>query len=293
MAQHPTVRQLRVTVEVDDFDAARGFFGGALGLAERAASQGSNGARVSIFEAGIATLEILDAHDERFGEDVDVGGDVAPRFRLAFQVDDARTATRRLAIAGASVIAEPAQTPWRSISARLTVPGDVQLTVFEELTVADPASIDLDTLTTRVIDLAIDSARSGMLPFAAVVVDDQGSIVATGFNTTLRTMDPTAHAEVEAVRSACRRLGTSDLTGMTLVSSCQPCALCQAACVDAGIAQITYAAGATDVPNLGGIHRPQRAVLQHAAQSAMPDYLVQRQHARSTEPFTAYLTRPA
>jgi hypothetical protein len=80
------------------------------------------------------------------GEDV-ARGDVAgvepdrgrpgPRVRVAFEVTDARGATRRLASAGARVVAEPVRTPWDSLNARLDAPADLEITVFEELGVPD------------------------------------------------------------------------------------------------------------------------------------------------------------
>ena len=130
------VRQLRVVVEVDDFDAAVTFFHRALGLPERAAFEGEGGARVAILEAGAATLELVNSAQKAMIDEVEVGRPVAPRFRLAFEVDDSTAATERLVAGGAVVIAPPTETPWRSRNARLDAPGDLQLTLFQEL---DPA----------------------------------------------------------------------------------------------------------------------------------------------------------
>ncbi len=91
------------------------------------------------------------------------------------------------------------------------------------------------------IELATANAEVGQLPFGALVVRE-GVVVASGVNTSLRDDDPTAHAEVAAVRAACRRLGTLSLAGATLVSSCEPCALCHAAAAAAGVGRIVYAA---------------------------------------------------
>lgn len=65
---------------------------------------------------------------------MEVGRRVAGHVRVAFQVPDAAAATSRLAGSGAEVIAEPTRTPWNSLNARLAAPGDLQLTLFEELT---------------------------------------------------------------------------------------------------------------------------------------------------------------
>lgn len=82
--------------------------------------------------------------------------------------------------------------------------------------------------------------REGTEPFGAVVVKD-GRIVGRGLNSSRATFDPTSHGETEAIRDACRNLGTLDLTGATLYSSCEPCALCVAAMGIAGIEKLYYA----------------------------------------------------
>ena len=133
----PGVRQLRVVLQVDDLDAAVAFYRDALGLAERDAFSDPDG-RVVILEAGRATLELTDEAHARFIERVEgvavegVAGD-PPRLRLAFEVDDADGATRRLEAAGTLVVAPPVRTPWDSLNARLAGPEDTAVTVFEEL----------------------------------------------------------------------------------------------------------------------------------------------------------------
>lgn len=81
----------------------------------------------------------------------------------------------------------------------------------------------------------------GTEPFGAVVVR-HGQIVGEGINRSLLNLDPTSHGETEAIRDACRRLGTVDLRGCELYTSCEPCALCVAAMQIAGIARLYYAA---------------------------------------------------
>ena len=83
------------------------------------------------------------------------------------------------------------------------------------------------------VELAFDNATAGQLPFSVLVVRD-GDVFATGVNTTLRDRDPVAHAEVAAVRNARHRLGQLNLTGATVVSSCEPCAMCHAVGTVAG-----------------------------------------------------------
>ena len=78
----------------------------------------------------------------------------------------------------------------------------------------------------RAIDLAIENVRSGRGgPFGALVVKD-GQLVATGVNLVTATSDPTAHAEVMAIRAACQALGSHQLAGCEVYTSCEPCPMC-------------------------------------------------------------------
>ncbi|GGO19444.1 VOC family protein [Micromonospora parathelypteridis] len=133
----PVVRQLRLVVEAADHEAAVAFFRDALGLPEEAAFSGDGDARVVILDAGRATLEIANPAQKRMIDEVEVGRQVAPRIRVAFEVDDARATTARLVAAGASEIAPPTRTPWQSLNSRLDAPADLQITVFQELGTPD------------------------------------------------------------------------------------------------------------------------------------------------------------
>lgn len=139
---HPTmtdasptpVLQLRVVVETDDFDAAVAFYRDALGMPELLAfADGDDDDRVAILDAGRATLELASPGHKRAIDAIEAGGRESPRIRLAFEVTDATGATRRLEGVGARVVAEPVETPWRSLNSRLDAPGDLQITLFEEL----------------------------------------------------------------------------------------------------------------------------------------------------------------
>ena len=129
----PTVRQLRLVVEADDYEAAVAFFRDALGLPEQAAFSGGDGARVVILEAGRATLEIANPAQKRMIDEVEVGRQVAPRIRVAFEVDDAPAVADRLVAAGAAEVAPPTVTPWQSLNARLDAPAGLHITVFQKL----------------------------------------------------------------------------------------------------------------------------------------------------------------
>jgi lactoylglutathione lyase len=132
MPEDHGVAELRLVVTAPDYDEALRFYRDVLGLAERAAYS-SPGGRVTILEAGRATLELADPPHAAFIDEVEVGHRAAGHIRVAFQVSDAAAATAALAGAGAAVIAEPVQTPWRSLNARLEGPAGLQLTLFTEL----------------------------------------------------------------------------------------------------------------------------------------------------------------
>jgi len=128
----PRVLQLRLVVEAADFDAAAAFYRDALGLPVELDLAGEGGEHVLILDAGRATLELSNPAQVAMIDDVEVGRRVAPPLRLAFEVDDADSATQTLVEAGAELIAPPTVTPWSSLNARLEGPAGLQLTVFQE-----------------------------------------------------------------------------------------------------------------------------------------------------------------
>lgn len=87
--------------------------------------------------------------------------------------------------------------------------------------------------------LSFDNIDSGGGPFGAVVVKDD-QIISTGVNSVTVDNDPTAHAEVNAIRSACRKLHTFNLDGCIVYSSCEPCPMCLSALYWAGVRKIYY-----------------------------------------------------
>jgi lactoylglutathione lyase len=126
------VREMRLVVTAADYDAALAFYRDVLGLRELGGFA-SQGGRVSILDAGRATLEITDPAHAAYIDEVEVGRRVAGHLRVAFGVSDARAVTARATLAGAELIAPPVETPWRSLNARLAGPAGLQLTLFEEL----------------------------------------------------------------------------------------------------------------------------------------------------------------
>jgi tRNA(Arg) A34 adenosine deaminase TadA len=89
------------------------------------------------------------------------------------------------------------------------------------------------------IDLSIENIDTGGGPFGAVIVRD-GEVIATGANRVVPNADPTAHAEVMAIRNACTKLGTFQLNDCTIYSSCEPCPMCLSALYWAGVKRICY-----------------------------------------------------
>src|ERR1700723_3687515 len=103
----------------------------------------------------------------------------------------------------------------------------------------------------RAIVLAIQNVNAGVGgPFAAVIVRD-GLIVGEGVNTVTTANDPTAHGEVNAIRAACKALGTFTLAGCDLYTSCEPCPMCLAASYWARLDAIFYGASAADAARAG------------------------------------------
>jgi tRNA(Arg) A34 adenosine deaminase TadA len=103
----------------------------------------------------------------------------------------------------------------------------------------------------RAIALATQNVLTGAGgPFGALIVRD-GAIVAEAVNTVTATSDPTAHAEVNAIRAAAKALGTFSLAGCELYTSCEPCPMCLSAAYWARIGQIYYGASAADAARAG------------------------------------------
>lgn len=100
------------------------------------------------------------------------------------------------------------------------------------------------------IRLSIDNVRDGGGPFGAVIVKD-GEIISTGVNRVTASHDPTAHAEVSAIREACRKLGTFDLSGCEIYTSCEPCPMCLGAIYWAHVDRMYYGNNKNDAAAAG------------------------------------------
>jgi len=108
-----------------------------------------------------------------------------------------------------------------------------------------------NTFMERAIQLSIEGVRSGRGgPFGAVIVKD-GKILAEGANQVTSTNDPTAHAEVLAIRRACEKLGVFELKECEIYTSCEPCPMCLGAIYWARLARIYFANTANDAAEFG------------------------------------------
>lgn len=108
----------------------------------------------------------------------------------------------------------------------------------------------------KMLDEAAKEALTGCScgdggPFGAVICDKDGNIVSKGHNKVLVSHDPTNHAEVVAIREACKKLDTHDLSGCIIFSSCEPCPMCLSAIVWANIKEVYFGANRKDAARAG------------------------------------------
>lgn len=110
--------------------------------------------------------------------------------------------------------------------------------------------MEKEELMRKAIKLSIDNVTNGGGPFGAVIAKD-GEIIATGVNRVTTLCDPTAHAEVSAIRAAATKLGTFNLSGCEIYTSCEPCPMCLGAIYWARLDKMYYANNKTDAKNIG------------------------------------------
>ena len=104
--------------------------------------------------------------------------------------------------------------------------------------------------------IAKEMAETGSLnqeggPFGAVIVDKNGTIIAKANNRVLASHDPTAHAEINAIREACQKLQRHDLSDCTLYTSCEPCPMCLSAIIWANLKEVYYGCTKKDAASIG------------------------------------------
>ena len=142
----------------------------------------------------------------------------------------------------------------------------------------------------QAIDLAAENVRRGGGPFAALVVRED-AIIATGVNQVTRWNDPTAHAEIVAIREACRALGSFQLEGCDVYSSCEPCPMCLGAIYWARPARVFFAATAADAAAAGF----DDAFIYDQIQTPAADRRIAMTHVavpNATAPFKAWSSDP-
>ena len=108
----------------------------------------------------------------------------------------------------------------------------------------------------KFMELAKQNAEEGIKrgdggPFGAVIVDKEGNIISNGNNQVFKNNDPTAHAEIVAIRKACEKLNTYDLSDYILYSSCEPCPMCLSAIIWSNIKEVYYGCTKEDAGEIG------------------------------------------
>ena len=105
-------------------------------------------------------------------------------------------------------------------------------------------------LMRKAINLSIENVKNGGGPFGAVIAKD-GKVISTGVNRVTKDNDPTAHAEVNAIRKATRKLKTFDLSGCEIFTSCEPCPMCLGAIYWAHLDKLYYGNSKTNAKDIG------------------------------------------
>jgi catechol 2,3-dioxygenase-like lactoylglutathione lyase family enzyme len=123
------VQEFRITLTVDDFEAAVAFYRDAFGLPQLE-DWSSDGGRVLLLDVGRATLELFDERQAAMVDDLEVGERVSGKVRFALQVPSAASAAESLVEAGATAVAPARTTPWGDTNARVAAPDGMQLTLF-------------------------------------------------------------------------------------------------------------------------------------------------------------------
>ena len=108
-----------------------------------------------------------------------------------------------------------------------------------------------EDLMRKAIALSKENIENGGGPFGAVIATPEGEIIATGVNRVTSSCDPTAHAEVSAIREASKKMGTFNLSGYEIYTSCEPCPMCLGAIYWARLDRMYYANSKVDAKNIG------------------------------------------
>jgi tRNA(Arg) A34 adenosine deaminase TadA len=150
---------------------------------------------------------------------------------------------------------------------------------------------ELDLLR-EVIEMGVESAAGEGGPFGALVALADGRVIGRGTNKVVGERDPTLHAEVVAIREACRALGTHDLSGAVLYASCEPCPMCFGAAYWARVDRIVHAASRADAAAAGFDDAAIHADVARPPQ-ARDLATVQLRAEEGWRPFAAWEANPA
>ena len=151
----------------------------------------------------------------------------------------------------------------------------------------DPVSEAKDPYMQQAIQEALEGISHGEGgPFGSVIVKD-GEIVGRGHNRVLAEKDPTCHGEVSAIRDACRRLGTYDLSGCEVYTTGEPCPMCLAACLWANISKVYYGCTIADNAMIG--FRDEKFDKLTGGREKLRDYLQKKDRKACLALFKVYL----
>lgn len=121
----------------------------------------------------------------------------------------------------------------------------------------------LKPLMEDLVSYSTEHVNKGGIPFTAFVVDSDGVILGRGVNRVLENNDPTAHAEVEAIRDACRTAQVHQFRGATLLASGEPCAMCYLNALFSGVSKVIYAVDRNEAAKAGFDYRDSYRMLAH------------------------------
>ena len=147
-------------------------------------------------------------------------------------------------------------------------------------------------MANKYMTMAIEEARNGIRnghggPFGSVIVKD-GIIIGRGHNRVLANNDPTCHGEVDAIRDACTRLGTFDLSGAEIYTTGEPCHMCLCACMWANISKIYYGCTIADNGRIG--FRDDKFNDIFAGRDKLGDFLVEIDRDKCMDLFDEYMS---
>ena len=151
---------------------------------------------------------------------------------------------------------------------------------------------ELENLMTDAVGHCIEHVEAGGIPFVGVVADDEGYVSEPGFNLVHQTRDPSAHAEIVAMRQALRDLDRTDLKGLSLLATGEPCGLCYRFALQQGISQIYVAVDADTAANLGFDYRDSYQALR-IDRTHLSKLVTSLPVENGLEPFKRYLQRHA